>query len=1089
MTASTSSVMSSPREGKRSFSSTIKSFFLNSNKKRLSNKKLFTSDIPYANHLDDSDSETTLHVRKRKRMAGTSQHNERVINDNSNVPIIIYGAEGTERPPVLPILPIQRLRLLREKQKLRNMRDLRLLQAFRSPSVSSSMFVDPQNEAGDKESYIRTSTTPSPIKKTVFTEQIPGEGVDNTGIKLPLLKSLKNKASREKFQSQSKGTVWSANFEYDLSEYDTMQKQQNSKNVITTTADENKIDTSNNDNKNNDVNGDLAGGPTSASNFEDLRSDINSSRLSNSQKNLLLNGSTSTVTKHAAVPKDFAVTIKPLDTPTLKKIAETKKDKESIVLPTIGFDFIKDNETPSKKTSPVANVSTDTVINANLSDIHKPTNMAEIPKLSFNTGQKINEPKKTEQSASSSTLFNFGGKSDASSIKKPFSFGKASEREEMPMKPQAPAFSFSKPAALSDVAPKSTAAAFSFGKHEKNDEQDGDDSNDDNEPRRKRRAQTNESVNAGSLFSLDNQGEANKGEPKIGTSEKPSFTFGSSNKQVESGPSFAFGKKPDENGQTKSPIAFTFGKPVVAKEPEVKSSETLASVSGKPSFTFGQSTSENEASGAHGKPAFSFGKSAMEPKSGPTSNSAPKPLFTFGSKPADIQTLPDNTTSKPTLSFSKPVQEDSSTAPGSKMPSFAFGASSNPSQQKSSFSFGKPEAAKEPTDSKSSFTFTKPFFEKTETKGAPSFTFGAPATNPITENSTKPSFSFGAPKPTEPSAVVIAGSTNKTSGGFSFSKFDDKKENSATATPLFKRSASTTPVSALGKPIGTNNNTSSKTAFSFGTANTEATNAAPTSTPFSFNGPTTDNITSNTISSISGTNIVGGFNLGKRAQSSAANSDASGESSRFSLARPGTTVNSITSDQPSFNFGSNSTAGPNPFTSAAPSNNTGLFNKPVSTGAQSTNAPSSFNFTGNNPASGSVFNMNNNTGATTMFGGSSTNLSQQSQNTSFNANNSFTPSTVPNIHFGGFDGGNSNSATGALKPSDIFGGNSASGSNVNGINPSSVFGGSDGAPSFGQPQAAPNQMGMNTGMNMGMNLAGNGGMTNRKIARMRHTKR
>nr|4C31_C Chain C, NUCLEOPORIN NUP1 [Saccharomyces cerevisiae]4C31_F Chain F, NUCLEOPORIN NUP1 [Saccharomyces cerevisiae]4C31_X Chain X, NUCLEOPORIN NUP1 [Saccharomyces cerevisiae]4C31_Y Chain Y, NUCLEOPORIN NUP1 [Saccharomyces cerevisiae] len=31
-----------------------------------------------------------------------------------------------------------------------------------------------------------------------------------------------------------------------------------------------------------------------------------------------------------------------------------KKDKESIVLPTVGFDFIKDNETPSKKTSPKA---------------------------------------------------------------------------------------------------------------------------------------------------------------------------------------------------------------------------------------------------------------------------------------------------------------------------------------------------------------------------------------------------------------------------------------------------------------------------------------------------------------------------------------------------------------------------------------------------------------------------------------------------------------------------------------------------------------------------------------------------------------
>lgn len=1060
---------------------------MNSNKKRLSNKKPSNSDIPYVNHLDDSDPESTLHVKKRKRMAGTSQHNDHIVQDNSSVPIIIYGAEGIERPPVLPILPIQRLRLLREKQKLRNIRDRRLLQVSRSPSVSSSMFLDPQDKADDRESYIRASTTPSPIKKAAYTGQLPGEGGDNTGIKLPVLRSLENKANREKFQSHSKGIVWSADFEYDLSEYDTMQKQQNNK-TITSTG-KNETDTSNNDNKNNDVNGNVAENSISANDFEDLRSDINSSRLSNSQKNLLLNGSTSIVTKNATVPKASAISVKPLDTPTLKKITESKKDKENIVLPTIGFDFIKDNETPSKKTSPVTNVFPDTGmrLDSARSDIDKPTNVSETPKLSFNFGQKTNEPKITEESASSPPLFNFGGKSEtASSIEKPFSFGKATERKEMSMKPQAPAFSFSKPATLSDTAPKSAAAAFSFGKHDKNDEQDGDD-DDANEPRRKRRAQTNEIVNTKSLFSLDNKGEANKVEPEKSTLEKPSFAFGSSNKQGESKPSFAFGKKPDDNDQTKSPIAFTFGKPVVAKGPEAKSSETLTSASEKPTFTFGQSTSES-ASEASAKPAFSFSKSGKEPESGLTSNSADKPLFSFGGKPADNQALPDDTTTKSTFSFSKPAQEDSSAPSGSKMPSFAFGASSNPSQQKSLFSFGKPDAAKEPADSKSSFTFTKPSVEKTDNKGAPSFTFGAPATNPIADNNTKPSFSFGVPKPIEPTAVMTAESTDKASGGFSFSKFDDRKENSATPTPLFKQSASTTPVSALGKPIDSNN-TTSKSAFSFGTANTEATNAAPSSTSFSFNAPNTGNITTNTISSTSSTNIAGGFNSGKRTQSSAADSDTNGGGSRFSLARPGTTANNLTSDQSSFNFGSNNTAGPNPFTSAAPSNNTGLFNKPLSMGAQNINAPSSFNFTGSNPTSGSVFNMNSNPGATTMFGGSNTNLSQQSQNTSFNTNNSFTPSTVPNIHFGGFDGGATNSAAGTLKPSDIFGGNSASGSNVNGINPSSVFGGSNGAPSFGQPQAAPNQMGMNTGMNMSMNPAGNGGMTKRKIARMRHTKR
>lgn len=40
--------------------------------------------------------------------------------------------------------------------------------------------------------------------------------------------------------------------------------------------------------------------------------------------------------------------------------------------------------------------------------------------------------------------------------------------------------------------------------------------------------------------------------------------------------------------------------------------------------------------------------------------------------------------------------------------------------------------------------------------------------------------------------------------------------------------------------------------------------------------------------------------------------------------------------------------------------------------------------------------------------------------------------------------------------------------------------------SFGQPQPAPNQMGMGT--NNGMSMGG-GVMANRKIARMRHSKR
>ena len=151
--------------------------------------------------------------------------------------------------------------------------------------------------------------------------------------------------------------------------------------------------------------------------------------------------------------------------------------------------------------------------------------------------------------------------------------------------------------------------------------------------------------------------------------------------------------------------------------------------------------------------------------------------------------------------------------------------------------------------------------------------------------------------------------------------------------------------------------------------------------------------------------------------------------------------------------------------------------------------PSAFNFTGNNstPGGGSVFNMNGNTNANTVFAGSN-NQPHQSQTPSFNTNSSFTPSTVPNINFSGLNGGITNTATNTLRPSDIFGANAASGSNSNVTNPSSIFGGAGGVPttSFGQPQSAPNQMGMGT--NNGMSMGG-GVMANRKIARMRHSKR
>ena len=1092
MSSSTSSVVSSPHVGKRSFSSTIKSFFTNSNKKGPFSNKIFGSSFPHANHVEESDVEDTLHLKKRKRVSGTSQHSDSLIQDNNSAPIIIYGTESTERPPVLPILPIQRLRLLREKQRSRNMRELRLFQSTGLPSVTSSVILDSQGKTDGKDSYLRTSSTPSPIKKVSCTGQLPGESGENINVGLPILKSLKNRTSRKKFQDQSKGTVWSADFEYDLSEYNAIQKQNNNGNDINADGDQTTIGNRKN-NKNNGLNGNLATCPNPTSEIEDLRSDINSNRLSNPQKNLLLNGPASTIAKTAAMQKNSVPNLESFDTPTLKKTTEPKKDKESIVLPTIGFDFIKDNETPSKKTSPTAASSAGAVFKSNLTmgEKDKSTKTVETPTLSFNFGHKANKPKVADNSVPSTTLFNFGRKPDtAPSANQPYTFGKTSEKGEKHTESEAPTLSFSKPAPFSDIPPKSTAPAFSFGKHKEKQGENGDKDNDDEEPRRKRRAPVNEDTNAKPLFDFgknSSQKEAKNEKSEKVTSEKPSFVFGSSNKQTEHASPFAFGKKADVTGKTDSPTPFTFGKVAIVKESPAKPSETPATIVEKPTFTFGQSASENKNSEGSAKPTFPFSRPAEEQKSSSTSNSVAKPSFSFSSKSVDIQAPTDNKTLKSTFSFTEPAQKDSSVVSDPKKPSFTFAASKT-TQQKPLFSFGKPDATKEPPGCKTSFGLTKPSPEETEKKATTqSFTFGGPATNHTTDTSIKPSFSFGATESTEPSTTTAVGSTGKLSNGFSFTKFNGNKEKSSSPNSLFGGSASSTPVPLLGKPTDVSSSTTSKSAFSFGTAN--AANASANSTSFSFKAPTTGNGTTTTANNTSGTNIAGGFDLGKPAQN-IASSNSNGAGSGFSFSSPGTAANGVASNQPSFNFGNNGAGGLNPFTSATPSANAGLFSKASSMGAQNINAPSAFNFTGNNSTTdgGSVFNMNNNSNANTVFAGSNTNQPHQSQNPSLNANNSFTPSTVPNINFAGFNGGNTITAVGTLKPSDIFGVNAASGSNSNTINPSSIFGGGSGVPtpSFGQPQSAPNQMGM--GMNNGMSMS-SGVMANRKIARMRHSKR
>uniref|UniRef100_A0A4W5LMV7 Nuclear pore complex protein Nup153 n=1 Tax=Hucho hucho TaxID=62062 RepID=A0A4W5LMV7_9TELE len=342
----------------------------------------------------------------------------------------------------------------------------------------------------------------------------------------------------------------------------------------------------------------------------------------------------------------------------------------------------------------------------------------------------------------------------------------------------------------------------------------------------------------------------------------PSFTFGKHEKEVASmGSGFLFSAPSKEGGESAPSTGFSFSKPDPPKDqpnapalafgkPEDQS-ETPAAEAPKPSFSFGQSTTDAAAP----KPAFGFMASTTTTSSSPTpapslfgtlssSTPAPAPIsapstFLFGQSAS--------TEATPAKSFLFGQSQDSLPAPAVSLnpgPAQPFLFGSGPNAAAPSFTFGAaaPSTASSaaPSAAPAPFVFSPAsstgfgsgqaptFGQGTSQPSAPAF--GSPAPSPFSATASQPP-AFGA----KPNSVPVFG-------------------HQANSTPAFGSSAPTTPGGGFqfggASVFGTSSNSTGVFAFGGAPGGSPAPSATPSIAPqpsapgsgFNFAAPPTFNI-------------------------------------------------------------------------------------------------------------------------------------------------------------------------------------------------------------------------------------------------------
>ncbi|XP_035612128.1 nuclear pore complex protein Nup153-like isoform X2 [Oncorhynchus keta] len=328
----------------------------------------------------------------------------------------------------------------------------------------------------------------------------------------------------------------------------------------------------------------------------------------------------------------------------------------------------------------------------------------------------------------------------------------------------------------------------------------------------------------------------------------PSFTFGKHEKEVASmGSGFLF-SVPSKEGVASAPsTGFSFSKPdppkdqpnapALAFEKPEDQSETPAAESPKPSFSFGQSTTDAAAP----KPAFGFMASTTTTSSSSSSTPAPAPIpvpstFLFGQSAS--------TEATPAKSFLFGQSQDSLPAPAVSLnpgPAQPFLFGSGPNAAAPSFTFGAaaPSTAA-PSAAPAPFVFSPASSTGFGSGQAPNFgqgtphpsapAFGSPAPSPFSATASQPP-AFGA----KPNSVPVFG-------------------HQANSTPAFGSSVPTTPGGGFqfggASVFGTSSNSTGVFAFGGAPGGSPAPSATPSIAPqpsapgsgFNFAAPPTFNI-------------------------------------------------------------------------------------------------------------------------------------------------------------------------------------------------------------------------------------------------------
>lgn len=511
--------------------------------------------------------------------------------------LVLMDDEREYRPPIVSILPVERLRLLRQRQEWRRRIESGMLLTMAGPpSIKSdappvAQLHQPDILGADASRlFLETSNTPSPVKKT--TKSANQE--DDMSLRL---RPLKKKRISE---TKRRGTKWSGDFEYDLAEYDHIPKQKIEK--------QGSIDDSGIDSPRLSI-------AKTVSKRSDFSQEGNSSELSALQRDILLKGPDSALTKKKAQDlkqlskqeKDSSKVFSGDDGNNAKKI-----EKEKLILPSVGFDFIKSNDvattgtttdiTSKLQTKPsfsfTANAKEEgTLKNSELnttSNLQKAQKFSTAPAPSFNNKTNRSDDENDDEegelkrkrptfggiTSNIQPSFTFGKNSgEAESKKIPFNFGGSGDKKNGNSTP----FTFTQkdspiPATLDLINPKTeeskTKPSFSFGGGglEKSDQKE--------KP---------------SLF-------ANKALNDTDAKEMPSFSFGKGNEKTTA--PLHPGATTTTNSASNAPLSFGGNK-----------SDNI--INSKPSFNFGDKVE------ASSKPLLSFG--AREDTA-----SAAKPLFSFG---------------------------------------------------------------------------------------------------------------------------------------------------------------------------------------------------------------------------------------------------------------------------------------------------------------------------------------------------------------------------------------------------------------------------------------------------------------------------